>query len=530
MNRANSYPFISKRVINSEQHVTDLKNNYKLMKTKIYTFCSYALIASLIVGCDFLDEDPKSVINSETYYKTESDAVAATNAVYDYMTVGTLGIFDDGFGGIFFNDFWVFKDILSDNCEETINSAEYQDLSEFKFNANNVRIEYYWEDLYRTIFAANVVIDRVPEIDMDPIKRDHLVSEAKFIRALMYFEAVRLFGEVPLLLHETSTIEEATIPRTDVPSIYSAIVEDLQYSSTHLSNGYRVGNGRPVPMACTSLLSKVYLEMGEYQLAADMAEDVIQSGIFELWPDYADIFKLDNMNEGEIIFAANFSGSLSQGFKPNQYHVRLLPSEIYDPVRDEGPQNAWGWERPTNDLLDSYTPLDRREDVTFINSFTYSDGATINFDDHIGKFWDQENEPEGNSTDTDVIYLRYADVLLIYAEALNEVNNGPNSLAYDAINQVRERARFNGTVTNDILPDLSGMNYDQFKDAILLERRWEFVMEGQRFHDLVRMNKLVEKVNSSNKENTTAQPYHELLPIPQRERNLNPNLTQNTGY
>ena len=501
------------------------------MKKTKHILITYILLLTLLPSCsDFLDEEPESVINSESFYKTESDAVAATNAIYDYLTVGTQGIFDDGFGGIFFNDFWVFKDILSDNSKETITSAEYQDLSEFKFNSNNVRIEYYWEDLYKTIFASNIVINRVPMIDMDELKKEHLVSEAKFIRALMYFEAVRLFGEVPLLLSENSTIEEAKVPRSEVASVYAAIVEDLQYSSTHLSNGYRVGNGRPIPMACIALLSKVYLEMGEYQLAADMAKDVIDSRSFELWADYADIFKLGNMNSGEIIFAANFSGSLSQGFKPNQYHVRLLPPNIYDAQRQEGPKNAWGWEIPTDDLVDSYTPLDRRKDVTFLTSFTYSDGETINFDPHIGKFWDQVNEPEGNNTDTDVIYLRYADVLLIYAEALNEVNNGPNVKAFNAINQIRERARFNGTIVQDILPNLSNLNYQDFKDAILLERRWEFVMEGQRYHDLVRMNKLVEKVNGSNKTNTNAQPHHVLLPIPQRELNLNPQLTQNAGY
>jgi hypothetical protein len=103
-------------------------------------------------------------------------------------------------------------------------------------------------------------------------------------------------------------------------------------------------------------------------------------------------------------------------------------------------------------------------------------------------------------------------------------------MAYDAINKVRARARFNGIEVLDILPDLDGLSYQQFKDAVLLERRWEFVMEGQRYHDLVRMGKLEEKVNGSGKENTTAQSHHVLLPIPQRERNLNPQLTQNDGY
>ncbi len=500
-----------------------------MKKINHFIFTS-ALLFLFLTSCDFLEEIPESVINTNSFYKTESDAIAATNAIYDYMTVGTQGIFDEGFGGIFFNDFWVLKDILSDNCKETITSAEYQDLSEFKFTPDNIRIELYWEDLYKTIFSANIVIDRVPLIEMDAIKKNHLVSEAKFIRALMYFEAVRLYGEVPLLLYETSSIAEASVERSDVASIYAAIIEDLKYSADHLSRSYRVGNGRPIPEACIALLSKVYLEMGEYQLAAKNAKAVMDTGAFFLWEDYGDIFKLDNMNSGEIIFAANFSGTQSQGFKPNQYHVRLLPPMIYENGRKEGPQNAWGWEVPTDDLYNSYNILDRRRAVTFITSFTYSDGSTINFDPHISKFWDQEKEPEGNSTDADVIYLRYAEIFLIYAEALNEINNGPTDDAYIAINKIRNRARFNGIEVLPILPDLSGLNYQEFKDAVLLERRLEFVMEGHRYHDLVRMNKLVEKVNGSGKENTAVSATHNLLPIPQREINLNPNLIQNTGY
>lgn len=484
------------------------------------------LTLSLTVSCDFLEEEPESLINSATFYKTESDAVAATNAIYEYLTIGTEGIFEEGFGGIFFNDYWVFKDIISDNCDENITAAEYQSLSEFKFNADNIRIQLYWQDLYKTIQAANIVIDRVPLIDMDEVKANHLVSEARFIRAMMYFEGVRLFGDVPLILNEIQALNEAIVPRDAASDVYAAIIEDLEFGELNLSDSYRVGNGRPTPLACTSLLAKVYLEMGEYKLSADHAKEVIDSNAFYLWDDFADIFKIANMNSGEIIFAVNYSGTQSEGFKPNQYHVRLLPPNI--DKDGEGPENAWGWEVPTDDLYNSFNPLDRRRSVTFITSFSYSDGSTETFDPYISKFWDQEAEPNGNNTDSDVIYLRYADILLIYAEALNEQNNGPNALAYDAINQVRERARYDGISEQPILPDLVGLDYQQFKDAILAERQWEFVMEGQRYHDLVRHGKLVEKVTG--KERATPAAHHVLLPIPQRERNLNSKLTQNDGY
>lgn len=481
----------------------------------------------ILSSCDFLEESPESAINSATFYKTESDAVAATNAIYDYLTVGTDGIFDRGFGGIFFNDWWVFNDILSDNCTETITSQEYRTLNDFTFNAENERIELYWQDIYQTVNAANVVIDRVPLIDMDEMKRDHLVSEARFIRAMMYFEAVRFFGDTPLILHETVNLEDAYVARSPKADVYDAIVADLEWSRDHLSSTYRVGLGRATPMACTALLSKVYLEMGAYQSAADEAQTVIESNEHPLFTDFAQLFKLENANSGEIIFAVNYSGTLSQGFKPNQYHVRLLPPNLHK--NGEGPENAYGWEVPTDDLYDSFDPQDRRKAVTFITSFTYSDGETVTFDPHISKFWDRENEPLGNNTDMDVIYLRTADIMLIYAEALNEINNGPNATAYNMINQVRKRARYNGTTELAILPDLTGLNYQQFKDAILEERRHELVMEGSRYHDLVRMGKLVERVSAA-KPSASPQSFHVLLPIPQRERNLNTKLTQNDPY
>lgn len=505
--------------------MSSLKNTFDLSSMK---FITLSLCLLLITGCDFLNEDPKSTITSENYYQTEGDAVAATNALYDYLSVGTEAIFDPGFGGIFFNDYWVLHDLVSDNALEKITSQEYRNLSEFRHTADNMRIELYWQDLYKTINAANTVVDKVPLIDFDDMRKQHLIAEARFIRAMMYFELARTFGDVPLMVQTTTDVSNSYKSRSPREEIYEQVIQDLEFAEENLSDSYRVGKGRPTPWAATALLAKVYLYKGDYELAAGKAEDVINSGEYFLWDDFADIFKIENMNEGEIIFAVNFSGTQSEGFKPNQYLVRLLPSGLNQ--GGEGPENAQGWELPTEDLYNNFHNLDRRKEVTFIESFTYSDGTTETFEPHFGKFWDQEAEPRGNNTDADVIYLRYADILLIYAEALNEINNGPTAEAYDAINQVRKRARFNGEIEQNILPDLSGLSYQQFKDAILEERRLEFVMEGQRWGDLVRMGKLVEKVNGSGKENVSPSETHNLFPIPQRERNINKNLSQNPGY
>ncbi len=500
------------------------------LKNTIRRIKSTALLFLFLfgAGCDFLEEVPESLITSANFYQTEEDAVAAVDALYDYLTVGTDYLWDNSFGGIFFNDYWILQDIVSDNCIERLASPEYKNLSEFRFTADNLRIELYWQDLYKTINAANVAINKIPGIQFDEQRRLHLESEAHFIRAMMYFELVKLFGDAPLKTTPTVNVDETYLSRSPKSEIYDVIISDLDFAETNLSDTYRKGNGRPEKLAATALLAKVYLTQGNYALAVEKAKEVIDSGNYSLWADFADIFKLKNMNSGEIIFAVNFSGELSQGFKPNQYHVRLLPSGL--DKDGEGPENALAWEVPTSDLYNSFDPLDRRKDATFITSYTYTDGTTVNFEPHFGKFWDQEAEPRGNNTNTDVIYLRYADVLLIYAEALNELNNSPTAEAYAAINEVRKRARFNGIVEQNILPDLSGLNYNSFREALLKERRLEFVMEGQRWNDLVRFGVLVEKVEASGKINVNPQAHHYLFPIPQRERDINKNLGQNPGY
>jgi hypothetical protein len=186
---------------------------------------------------------------------------------------------------------------------------------------------------------------------------------------------------------------------------------------------------------------------------------------------------------------------------------------------DNGTKNGQGWERPTNYLYNSYAFNDKRKAATFITEF---EGETFS-GPFIQKYWDREAEPgkQNGESDADFIYLRYADVLLMYAEALNGANNGPTTEAYDAINQVRNRAG---------LADLTaGLSYQAFKDAVLQERQWEFVMEGQRWYDLVRMGKLVNQVLLS-KPTANVKDYHKLFPIPQKEIYYNPKLTQNNEY
>jgi hypothetical protein len=184
----------------------------------------------------------------------------------------------------------------------------------------------------------------------------------------------------------------------------------------------------------------------------------------------------------------------------------------------------------TQALYDSYHPQDRRREVTLLTRINNQDGTTTTVEPHFQKYWDKVNEPLAGNTEHDFPYLRYADILLMKAEALNELNNGPTGEAYDAVNQVRRRARFNGTAELPILPDLQGLTYQSFRDALLNERRWEFAAEGHRWFDLTRFGKLEALVPVA-KSAVQPQAFHYLFPVPQTEIDLNQNLLpQNQGY
>jgi hypothetical protein len=179
---------------------------------------------------------------------------------------------------------------------------------------------------------------------------------------------------------------------------------------------------------------------------------------------------------------------------------------------------------PTDDLLNSFEEGDHRKEATFFDNFWgYS------FSPHIWKYWDQvAYKPQNTSASgADFFVMRYAEILLIYAEALNEFKEGPSIEAYEAINTVRARAR-NGV--EGVLPDLTGLDRAGFHLAVLNERRHEFVNEGQRWYDLVRTGNLVEYVKRAKGDKANPSEYNTVFPIPQRERDLNPNLTQNLGY
>lgn len=491
----------------------------------IYNFIKPAAVVLLLTmitpSCKkFLTEEPKNVVAVTNFYKTEQDAIFAVNAVYAWLNSISSG----SFAGVYLNSFWVTAGLASDELNnQEIFSPYYDQTATFTYSSQNTALQEIWYTHYKTITLANIAIERIPLIQMDAILRTRLVNEAKFLRGMLYFDMVRMFGSVPLVLKET---EPLTPVIANVDDIYAQIITDLtDAEALPLNYPEGQGRGRATSGAAKSLLAKVYLTRGDYTNCAAKCKEVINSGEYALWDDFADVFKLANRGGKEAIFSVGFgdAGGAIIFWEVGQFNVRLLPAAL----SAEGVENAQGWQAPTQNLFDSYDANDRRRSVTFVTEVHNPDGSITSIKPYIQKYWDRVAEPTANGSANDYPVVRYADVLLMLAEASNELGNSAD--AYTYINLVRKRARFDGTVYRNTLPDYSSLSQSDFRTAVLKERRWEFVAEGQRWFDLARTHTLETLVPIA-KPGVTPQSKHYLFPLPQREIDLNTNLVQNTGY
>ena len=473
-----------------------------------------AMIAFIAPSCDdFLEEKPKDRIAVTNSYTTEQDAFSAVNAVYAHLNSQSF----DTFGGVYHSSFWVTIGLASDEMSNNqAGQAPLDQLSTFTYGPDNATIYDVWKQHYKAITLANIAIARIPAIEMDEALKARLLNEAKFLRGLLYFDLVRMFGRIPLLINE---IESTTPEISEVDAIYAQIISDLT-DAENLPVDQVDGRGRATKGAAKALLAKVYLTLKDYEKCAIKTQEVIDLGVYGLWDDFVDIYKIANRGIKEAIFSVGFgdAGGKITFWEVSQFHVRLLPPAL---VNAGVTTNTLGWQVPTEDLAASYPPADERGPASVFNSFNETVAGTdynVPFDKYyFRKYWDVTvpGEFQAKESNQDFPLIRYADVLLMRAEALNEL--GESGEAHDYLNMVRNRAG---------LDDLDGLSQTDFLDAVLEERKLEFAAEGHRWFDLVRTGKLETLVPLA-KPGVTPQARHYLFPIPQRERDLNPNLAQN---
>ncbi|TLV02299.1 RagB/SusD family nutrient uptake outer membrane protein [Dyadobacter luticola] len=459
-------------------------------------------------SCTDLNENPSSLITSEQFYKTESDAIAAVTSVYNAaLNNGGLTMYNRLVHLAF--------EIMSDDAIAglRVTNADVRTISVLAHSTTNDRVDELWKESYAAIIRANIAIERIPQIDMDPTLRTRLVNESKFLRALMYFNLVRLWGDVPLIVLENTSLgkDAIQVSRTPKEEVYQQIIKDLTDAEALPTSFSGADAGRATGGAAKSILAKVYLTRQEWDKAAAKSLEVINGPYgYDLFENFADVFNVATKNGKEHIFSAQFKSNV------NGQGNRLASSAT--PVGIPGVAAA-GTDEPHPDAYALYSATDKRRDVTFFTSLVSpTTGKEVTFPPRFYKYFDPAQIGNPTESAKNVPVIRFAEILLIYAEAVNE-SKGPTADAYAAINRVRKRAG---------LANLAGLTKDTFREAIYLERRLELMFEFQRWFDLVRTRRMIDALHKAGK--TNAAEKHYLHPIPQREMDLNPKLVQNPGW
>jgi len=495
------------------------------MKNFIKIYFPVLVIISTITlsGCEtFLDKEPQGALTQNTFPTTSSDALLATNAAY--ATLRNIGYHSGTFP---------ILDIMSDDARKGSNPNDQASTigpyDNFGFTTTGGELASWWATLYEGIKRTNVVIEKVPGIEMDVTLRKRYVAEAKFLRGLYYFDLVRAWGGVPLVtaLNPPIKLERATKEDT-----YAQIETDLLDAIADLSEKSEIPAtelGRATKGAAKALLAKVYLFKGDFPNAEKYAMEVINSEIYGLEPVFTDASGVKGEHGIESVFEIGAVGQESEA--GNQY-------ANVQGVRGT-PNRGWGFNRPTPDLRSSFEAGDPRMKGSIIDLGDTLDGVFISGDGltpdvtldannvvletecYSRKVWTPGTDVPSQWNHNRRI-IRYADVLLVAAEALNENNKPDQALVF--LNQVRKRARQGNT---SILPDITTTDKTALRDKIMNERRHELAMEGHRFWDLVRTGKAEQVLGPLGF--ITGQ--HELLPLPQSEIDISQGtLKQNPNW
>ncbi len=484
------------------------------MQKNIFSLALGLALLLAVTSCSkFLEVTPKSVASEQAFYKTRQDAIVATNACYNTLI--------DMYRG----PLWLFTEVQADDAGDPDVAID-----NLTYDATNSTVDDLWRLHYQGIARCNTLLERIGGISMDAELKKRLQLEARYLRAYYYFNLVRFFGDVPLSVTEVRNIESSLPGRVPATEVYTQIIADLT-AAQELPVTYAASDvGRITRGAAKALLVKVYLTQRNWPLAAAKAREIIESGSYRLLPNYADNFLVTNRNSAESIFEIQFArgGQTGTGSPVVSYFFeQFAPGGSADIVTGIVGSNGQGRLVPTNDLVTAYEPGDLRRPGSLRTFYVRttgnrSDTVRVNF---TTKYLDPQataGGASGQGSENGWRVIRYTDVLLMYAEALNEQGGG-NAVAFEVVNQVRRRARGSNA---SVLPDLRDLNQVALREAIARERRVELAFEGHRWFDLIRTGRVIPVMSQTK----TIQERNLLLPIPQRERDLNVNLRQNQGY
>lgn len=480
---------------------------------KLYFFSGFILFMFVLVSCeDILKEEPKTVA-VETFYNTSGEVETAVNAIYETLrsnnTVEQIVILDAhtdwGYGRGSRADF---------NAMQGFNAAS--------INGAGGR----WSSFYLAIRNANLVIENAPKgksISQNDINRN--VAEAKFLRAFSYFQLVRNWGNIPLRTEKNMT--ERDLAKSPVAAIYDLIVTDLSFAEGNLPETQSLA-GKPTKYAAKTMLADVNLTLGKYAEARDKANEVIQSNKYLLVPvktktDFQlNLFGPTIITSPEEVFYFKYSRQAGQG----NWILWVLNHASTGNFNFGGAYAHYS--DATNPFYISWNNNDIRKSLWDKINFGLGPNTLVS-----SKYIDQSAVEQARGAGNDLPIYRYADALLIFAEASCMASNGPTAAGIEALNNVHRRAYGkdpNTPSTVDFI--ITAYNKNSFQDLVLQERAYEFIFEGKRWYDLKRTGKAAEVIKAAKGITIAEKAY--LWPIPVTELNFNkaldPAKDQNPGY
>jgi starch-binding outer membrane protein, SusD/RagB family len=444
---------------------------------------------------DFLELTPQSTIAPETFFKTAADAVTAVNGCYKSLAVGSQ----------YGSTFQILMETRGDNYldqDPSSGAGQNYQINRFSDSPGNTNLYNAWTSLYSTTFRCNTVLESVEPIKMDNTLKNRIKAEASFIRALSYFNLLRLWGDVPLVIKSIDPVGASNLKREATTAIYAQIEADLTFAATNLPSTHAaIDLGRVTKGAAQGLLGKVYLYQKKYTNAKTVLDEVINSRTFSLLPNIAETFSPTVKYHAEILFAVRFTKGIAgqdHGYWYANTQIIGLDSTLFKAY----------------DAVDT-----RRMMIEFAKPTGNSNILPRKFIDIA----------VNNNTGTDFPILRYADVLLLQAEALNEIgysNSTTAGTAFAHLNAVRKRAGLTELTATNLVDQTA------FRKEIYKQRRLELPFEGDRWFDMVRTGTAIEGIAASSKK-ITIEPFRFLYPIPQQEIDIMNNKTtfpQNPGY
>lgn len=484
-----------------------------------YFIIGFLLLTALFsTSCSsLLDEVPQDFINRDNFYQNETDALGAIAGAYS------------SFNRDYYNvNYYLLLELHGDYIEGRGSQAPISDFTHVLDNTSIGRAATGWSILYQSINRANAVLDNVPGIEnMSDGVRKRVLAEARFIRAMAYFNLVKGWGAVPLRLNENKGLSGLSAPREPVEKVYELIVSDLEAAQHDLPPSVKAETGKASMGAAKLLLANVYLTMGEWQKAATKADEVITAGVYSL-------VKVDKPDDFYQIFATQTCSEDVFSVHHSENRFSELPLYLHrgnTPPYNYSSRGFWAWIPNTNSFIGKgWDDADMRKPFNLYTKHLDANGNEVSLPATSPILFKKFISNTAGLNVYSLPILRYAEAYLIYAEAAALAAQSVTPMALERLNIIKRRA-YGYPLNAASAVDYKGIEDVQaFRDVVLQERGYEFILEAKRWWDLKRTGKVKSAFQAIGK---TYMDERMLFPIPENEINSNPALTQadqNPGY